>query len=57
MDPNNNGMGILRDIWADPNNAFRGTYPEGYAGCMKFVQTLIQGCYLGPNIDGKSAVR
>ena len=50
--PINNGMSILRKVWTDPNGIFRGTYQEGYAGCMKFMQTLNNGGYLGPNVHG-----
>ena len=52
MDLNNNGMSILRKVWTDPNGIFKGTYQEGYAGCMKFMQTLSNGGYLGPNVHG-----
>ena len=26
MDPNNNGMSILRNVWTDSNGIFKGTY-------------------------------
>ena len=52
MDPNNNGMSVLRKIWTDPNGIFKGNYQEGYAGCMKVTQTLVNGGYMCPNFHG-----
>lgn len=33
MDPANNGAGVLRDLWTDPNGNFQGRYEVGVSDC------------------------
>ena len=51
IDVNNNGKGVLKNVWTDPNGPFRARYLPGESSCMPFVRAVLApNGPLGPNI-------
>ena len=54
MDANNDGIGILRNLWTDASGPFQGQYYQGVSDCMTFVDKLVNGGNLGTGMTGSA---